>query len=397
MNAMDADVTPELIEEIDFSEKFRGYDPDQVDRFLERVGATLVVLQGRIEELSLRAQRAESEVVELRERPMSLSGLSDDEDIEVASRTLLLAKRTAEAAIAEARQEAAALLGEARARAEAETTDATVEADRLVSEAQSQRDELLGAAREEVERETVVIREQLRSEIAELEARKSHLATDLAAMEAHVEHYRGRLEGVSEAIRTVLDDPEALKVKPLAVDTSPPGSAFYYTGSNPVVTAATTSPLSSPAAEAAREEIPPPEFVVPDAVSPAGASVDADVEPGAAAEGEPAGAADPWAPGSWSEVSAVLDEREASGRLFVDDGSDRSGRSFEEVFEPAEQAGEGIVTQPVDQPTEAYDAIDDRYLRDLDQAVNAIDSDDDAMSAFFDGGEDGGRRFGRRR
>ena len=58
MSGMDADVTPELIEEIDFSEKFRGYDPDQVDRFLERVGATLVVLQQRVEELSVRAQRA---------------------------------------------------------------------------------------------------------------------------------------------------------------------------------------------------------------------------------------------------------------------------------------------------------------------------------------------------
>ena len=124
--------------------------------------------------------------------------------------------------------------------------------------------------------------------------------------------------------------------------------------------------------------------------------MEADVEPGDAAEGELPGAADPWAPGSWSEVSAVLDEREASGRLFVDDGSGRSGRSFEEVFEPAEVAAEGIVTQPVDQPTEAYDAIDDRYLRDLDQAVNTA-ADDDAMSAFFDGGEEGGRRFGRRR
>ncbi len=395
MSGMDADVTPELIEEIDFSEKFRGYDPDQVDRFLERVGATLVVLQQRVEELSVRAQRAEAEVATLRERPPAPAPSpapslvdSDDADVEQASRTLLLAKRTAEAAINEARDEAAALVAEARARAEAETNDATTEADRLIREAQAQREELLRVAREEADRETAHLREALLKEIGTLEGRKEGLLSDTAALESHVEHYRSRLEGVSAAIRSVLDDPDALSTPPHGVDPSPTSSAFYYTGSNPIVSSVETTTLASTEAVEVvvvddNSDIPPPEFVTPDEVAPA----------------------DPWAPGSWSEVSAVLDERESDGKLF-DDGATGSESAFDEVFEPAPAAEESVSSvQPtartsarasVDQPTEAYDLTSDRYLRDLDAAVND-DEPDDAMNAFFEAEPQSGRRFGRRR
>lgn len=403
---MDADVTPELIEEIDFSEKFRGYDPDQVDRFLERVGATLVVLQGRIDELSARAQRAETEVVALRDRPATPSTLSDDEDVEIASRTLLLAKRTAEAAIAEARQEAATLLGEARSRAETETNEATAEADRILAAAQAQRDELLRAAREEADSETVHVREQLLNEIAVLEGRKAGLLSDVSALEAHVEAYRENLDGLRGAIVSILEDPDALMVKPHGVDPSPPSSAFYYTGSNPVVNAAgaTTSLTATATGEA--QEVPPPEFVVPDEVSTAEApgldEMVRQIEGEADGEGEVA-SSDPWAPGSWSEVSAVLEERESDGRLFVEDEHQSSNGSFDGVFEPADPGVEGVTQAgpaaggAVDSPTEAYSVIEDPYLRELDEAVNTIDDTDEAMSAFFEGNEGGGRRFGRRR
>src|SRR4051812_13724989 len=145
------DVTPQLIEQIDFSDKFRGYDQDEVDDFLERAGATIASLQAQIAELSARATRAEAEVVTLREQPAPVAEprvLSDEEDVEQATRTLVLAKRTAEAAISEARQEAAKLVSDARTRADAETTEATAEADRLIRDAHAQREELLRMARD---------------------------------------------------------------------------------------------------------------------------------------------------------------------------------------------------------------------------------------------------------
>lgn len=52
----------------------------------------------------------------------------------------------------------------------------------------------------------------------------------------------------------------------------------------------------------------------------------------------------------------------------------------------------------VDEPTQAHTEVDgDRYLRDLDQAVNT-DADEDALKEFFEGDDPtDGRRFGRRR
>jgi len=396
---MDADVTPELIEEVEFTQKLRGYDPDEVDHFLERVGATVVALQARVEELSKRAQRAETEVAALRDRPPVVEAppvapreLSDEEDVEQATRTLVLAKRTAEAAIAEARQEAATLVADARTRAESLAAEASSEAERLVAEAQSHRDDLLRSAQAEVEAETTAVRERLAAEIASLEQRKTGLLTDTEALEAHVGGYRTQLEHLEGALRGLLDDPDLLRTRPSGVEPSGPSSAFYYTGSNPIVSAADVTPLTGQTdavpAEAA-EAAEPPEFVTPDQITP---SVP---EAGADGDGPEVGSADPWAPGSWSEVSAVLDQREG-GTPFVEEAPDAPG--FDDVFEP--RAAEERVQRSEEggEATQAYQLADDRYLRDLDAAVNRAGDSDAAMSAFFDDQSGvGGRRFGRRR
>ncbi len=354
------DVTPQLIEQIDFTEKFRGYDPDQVDDFLEQVGATLSGLQSQVENLSKRVERAESEAAALRSNPPvaeSPSGaMTDEEEVGQAANTLMLAKRTADAAIAEARQEASNLLADARSRAESQTADAAAEADRLVRDAQTQREEMLRRAREDADREKVAQRDRLLEEIGSLDRRKVELGADIEALEARIGEYRSGLTQVHGAIASVLDDPASLRLRPsLGIDTSQPptSSAFYYTGSNPVVSAAESIPLATaqPVEHVGEEEV----AVVPPPVP----------------QPEASGTADPWAPGSWSEVSAAFDERAA------------------EVFEPAPPPTEAISRTPTDA---------DRYLRDLDEAVNRAGTDDRAMEAFFEGGEDGaGRRFGRRR
>ena len=55
------DVTPQLLKDVDFREKkFGGYDPDEVDDFLERVGVAIGQLQMRLREMSQRAEAAEA-------------------------------------------------------------------------------------------------------------------------------------------------------------------------------------------------------------------------------------------------------------------------------------------------------------------------------------------------
>jgi DivIVA domain-containing protein len=389
------DVTPQLIEQIDFSDKFRGYDQDEVDDFLERVGATIASLQAQVADLSDRATRAEAEVVSLREHPPAAEprALSDEEEVEQATRTLVLAKRTAEAAISEARQEASKLVSDARARAESETAEATAEADRLLRDAHTQREEFLRLAREEADSEAVAQRDRLQAEIATLEGRKGDLTGDIARLEQRMADYRRRLEGVHAAIRTVLDDPEALRSGPeLEMADSPTSSAFYYTGSNPVVSAAGATPLAAAKSDTGTQAAVAAEPVGADEVSVVDDPEAHDAAPG-----------DPWSPGSWSEVSAALeaDGGPIDATLFDDPPGSAGASSFDEPaadFRPADPGSEAVRSH-ADTPTEAYtDLGTDRYLRDLDEAVNRPAAQDAAMSDFFDGSEGAStRRFGRRR
>lgn len=363
------DVTPQLIEQIDFSEKFRGYDPDQVDDFLEQVGATIATLQARVADLSERAERAEAEARTLREQPPPTAPhvMTDEEEAEAAARTLLLAKRTADAAIAEARQEATTLLAEARATAEAETREAAAEAERLQREAHARREEMIQAAKAEAEAELSGERERLTGEIAELGRQRARLHDDVAALEERISQYRERLRGVHESIGAILDDPSSLHREPPLdlADLPTASSPFYVTGSNPVVS------VADPVTEYRSG---------PERVDASDVSVVSHPE----RSGEPASApapGDPWAPGSWSEVSASLAVEDDQATPFDGPPEDPDAPS------PFDQATGGF--QPAD--------TSDRYLRDLDEAINQP-ADDEAMAAFFEAEDTTGQgRFGRRR
>jgi vacuolar-type H+-ATPase subunit H len=306
----------------------------------------------------------------------------------------MLAKRTADAAIGEARQEATRLVSDARTRAETQTTEATAEADRLIRDAQSQREDMLRRAREDADREKVAQRDALLEEIAGLDGRRNELVGDIGRLEGRIGEYRGALEQVHGSIRTVLDDPTALRTKPslgIEANETPTSSAFYYTGSNPVVSAAESIPLTG------AEHIAPGQTGAREAEA-----VDRQPSPPVApvpAAGD-AGTADPWAPGSWSEVSAAFEEpaEPVSTTLFEapSDAVAPSSAASSPFDSPADD-----VFEPAQPPTEAIartSTESDRYLRDLDDAVNRTASGDQAMEAFFEG-DDGGetRRFGRRR
>src|SRR5262245_44088635 len=104
------DVTPQVINEVEFHQKMRGYDPDEVDDFLERVATAVGQLTERLHEAESRAATAdrrtfdlERKVREFDERPPARD---DDEDIETIKRTLVLAQKTADAAVNEAKDEA---------------------------------------------------------------------------------------------------------------------------------------------------------------------------------------------------------------------------------------------------------------------------------------------------
>lgn len=153
------EVTPQSIRAVQFREKLRGYHPDDVDAFVAAVASKVEDLEGRV-------KQADARLAELQTRQ---EGASEAE--ESLRRTLILAQRTADAAIHEAREEAA----------------------RVSAEAAEQRDRAEAEVRELRERLYAEAEQEGRSERERLVAERSALLADVEALAAHVERERERL------------------------------------------------------------------------------------------------------------------------------------------------------------------------------------------------------------
>jgi len=332
------DVTPQLIAQIHFSDKFRGYDQDEVDDFLERVGATLSELLNENQVLSEDLERAHVMLAEERSRtaaapvvspePIATAEMTDDEEIAQATRTLTLAKRTAEAAIAEARAEAAKMVSDARSHADA-----------AVADAQAQRNELLTSAKRDADAEFAAQRSERETEIGLLEESLRELSSSANALEMYLASQRSNISAVADQLRQIVQVPGALAPAPIPTF-SPPS----HPAAPPAAPDQTAAPVASP--------------FYPTGSVAAVSVPDQDV---AVVQGVPDGtSSDPWGPGSWSDVEADL---------VADDPVGDAVAPIE-----SEQAGE---TQQQLTPEDAVD-------------------DESAMGAFFDADVPSGRRFRRR-
>ncbi|HUP69105.1 MAG TPA: DivIVA domain-containing protein [Acidimicrobiales bacterium] len=154
------DVSPNTIREIEFREKLRGYNQDDVDEFLERVAAGVEILQERLREATERAVRAEQQAREVFDGDDSLR------------RTLGLAQRTADLAVQEARDHAARIVEAAEAHGLELAEEARENARRLADEAQS----------------------QIWADVGRLEAAREQLRQDVVKLATYLEAERDRIE-----------------------------------------------------------------------------------------------------------------------------------------------------------------------------------------------------------
>lgn len=193
------DLTPQVINEVEFSMARRGYDPDQVDEFLEKVAVAVGTLQERLNELrervgaaERRAAEAERRAAERPERVVQASAGPDiaemsaaaEAELETLKRTLLLAQRTADAAVREAEEDARRILAEAE------------EAARTAHEA---------------------TRRAVLDEIAALESTRDELRDDVETLEAHMGAQRGRLQSAIDDLQRIVDEPDRLRAAPSPV------------------------------------------------------------------------------------------------------------------------------------------------------------------------------------
>lgn len=138
-------ITAAEIQNVRFSEASRGYNPDQVDEFLERVASDVDALNRAIAEAAARVSEAEQRA-ELAEQmanaapmigaaPALQAGRTDASITEdVIARAFINAQVSADNLREEARKEAEKLYREAEAKAKDYVSDAHTERSRILSE-----------------------------------------------------------------------------------------------------------------------------------------------------------------------------------------------------------------------------------------------------------------------
>lgn len=153
------EVSPAHIRAVEFSTELRGFNRDEVDEFLDRVAAGVEALQQQLRHALERAARAEQLAAEAADTDQALR------------RTLVMAQKAADLAVAEAQEEAARIRRAAEEEAAAIVARAEEQARRFAAEAQA----------------------SLRADIARLEAARSDLEADVAALGAYLDAERSRL------------------------------------------------------------------------------------------------------------------------------------------------------------------------------------------------------------
>jgi DivIVA domain-containing protein len=207
--------TPQLLTDVKFTQLRKGgYDPEEVDNYLERINEAVAKLADNLRAATDRAEAAQSQLADARraqadaeselERvrggaPLSTGGSADEQ----LAKVLVLAQRAADQAIEEANTTANKTITDARAKAVNLLADAEQERERLLVKAHKKAD----AVAEERAR---VLREQVDS----LAAARADLDADVTALTSHLDNERERLRECVESIRTALDDPAGLRVAP---------------------------------------------------------------------------------------------------------------------------------------------------------------------------------------
>ncbi len=180
------DVTPQVINEVEFHQKMRGYDPDEVDDFLERVAvgrrpAHRSAARGRSARRDRRSPSASSSNARCASwatvRPRATS-----DETETIKRTLVLAQKTADAAVKEAKEEAQRTVADAQQHADTLLSDAQETSQRLVSEAEI-----------EARKTSEETRQRMADEIVALEEARDALKADHGILERHLDEQRLRL------------------------------------------------------------------------------------------------------------------------------------------------------------------------------------------------------------
>ena len=201
-----------LLEQVRFHESWRGYDPSEVDAYIERVTNAAVWARSRIETLSelVETESAGSdEPVDSEREASAADGAPTAEEL---ARSLALAKEDADEAVAKAREQAKQMVADAENRAQALIASANAEGTRIRREADdyaaSTFADVENLATEREAAAAAAERERHAGAIAELTAERARQEEDLKLFERQVAERREEVERSLSRLVEVVESAE---------------------------------------------------------------------------------------------------------------------------------------------------------------------------------------------
>lgn len=193
------DISPQTIRIVGFKTVKKGYDPDEVESFRSQVAQLIEAAQNQAMAMEARARAAVAKLQEVSQQVANGgkeagTSAAHNEDVEVISRTLLLAQRSADTAVLEARAEADSI-----------TTRAREEASRVLDSARGLAAKTMDESRAEVRR---AVEDELLSaenEVQGLLARRDFLLGDVDHLEQYLQAQRERLRDAAVQLQELVD------------------------------------------------------------------------------------------------------------------------------------------------------------------------------------------------
>lgn len=211
----------------------RGYDPDEVNAFLDQIALGVGELKRKLAEAEDKAAAAKAQAAAPAApaapapAPPPAPAPERSAEAEEIHRALILAQRAADEEVRKATEQGEEMLAGARAQAE----------------------ELRREAEAEVARRREEGRAGLLAEIDELEQARDSLANDVVVLERHVEEQREVVQAAIGELQSLIDHPEAFRVNVDAgVSTAPPAiDRTPAVPQEPEPAAPTAAPAAAPA------------------------------------------------------------------------------------------------------------------------------------------------------
>ncbi len=192
------DISPQTIRSTGFKTVKKGYDPDEVEVFRDQVAAAVEAAQNQSTAMEARARAAVAKLQELSQQVAAPSReaqvVAPASDAEVISRTLLMAQRTADSAVAEARVEAESITAQARE-----------EASRVLDGARTMAAKTIEDSRADARRAIDDDRVKAENEVQSLLARRDFLLGDVDHLEQYLQVQRERLRDAAVQLAELVD------------------------------------------------------------------------------------------------------------------------------------------------------------------------------------------------